>query len=130
MRKTTEIRTTCVTVRVNASERKRLEKLYQRTTANSLSEYARYVLLRKPVVVRYRNKTADDFLTEMIQLKIELNTIGKNFNQSVHKLHTFDQVPDIRVWAVLNEANKNMFLKQVEKIGEKLQQIYELWCQK
>lgn len=66
----------------------------------------------------------------MILLKNELNAIGKNFNQAVHKLHTLDHVPEIKAWAVLNEVGKKIFMKKVEEIKEKLTQIHEQWLQK
>jgi hypothetical protein len=66
----------------------------------------------------------------MILLKNELNAIGKNFNQVVHKLHILDHDPQIKAWAILNEASKKTFMKKVEEIEEKLSQIYQLWLQK
>ena len=66
----------------------------------------------------------------MIRLKHELNAIGNNFNQAVHKLHTLDHIPDIKAWAIHNESGKNLFLKKADEILEKLNQIYELWLQK
>ena len=117
-------------IRLNANEKKKLNYLYNRSTCNSLSEYARQVLLREPVFIIYRNQSADDFLEEMIQLKNELNAIGKNFNQAVHKLHTLGRVPEIRTGAILNENDKKNFTRKVQEIQEKLSQIYELWSQK
>jgi len=81
-------------------------KFYSRTTSNSLSEYARDLLLREPVNILYRNQSADEFLEEMFQLKNELNAIGKNFNQAVHNLHTLDHIQDIKTWAIINESGK------------------------
>jgi len=98
--------------------------------SNALSEYARDVLLKQPVNVIYRNQTADEFLAEMILLKNELNTIGKNFNQVVHKLHTLDHVPEIKAWAILNESSKKIFMKKVDEIKDKVNQIYQQWLQK
>jgi hypothetical protein len=115
---------------LNEDEEKKLKKLYGRTTSNGLSEYARAVLLKEPVTVLYRNQTADEFLAEMILLKKELNAIGNNFNQAVHKLHILDQVPEIKSWAIVNEDNKKAFMKKVDKIKEKMSQIHEQWLQK
>ena len=130
MKDADEIRTKWLPIRLNANEKKKLNYLYNRSTCNSLSEYARQVLLREPVLIKYRNQSADDFLEEMIQLKNELNAIGKNFNQAVHKLHTLGRVPEIRTWAILNENDKKNFTRKVQEIQEKLSQIYELWSQK
>ena len=130
MKEKIQIRSILLPIRLNAEEKKKLHSFYGKTTCNSLSEYARSVLLKEPVNVFYRNQTADEFLAEMIQLKKELNAIGNNFNQAVHRLHTLDHVPEIKVWAIMNETGKNAFLKKVEEIKEKMSQIYILWSQK
>jgi len=44
-------------------------KLYKKTTCQSISEYARNILLEKPVIIKYRNESADQFLTQMIAFK-------------------------------------------------------------
>jgi len=130
MKETKQVRKGWLTVRLNEDEEKKLNKFFSRTTSGSLSEYARDVLLREPVNVIYRNQSADEFLTEMILLKKELNAIGNNFNQSVHKLHTLDHVPEIKAWAILNESSKKVFIKKVDEIKEKMNQIYQQWSQK
>ena len=125
-----QVRKGWLTVRLNEDEEKKLNKFFSRTTSGNLSEYARDVLLREPVNVIYRNQSADEFLTEMILLKKELNAIGNNFNQAVHKLHTLDHVPEIKAWAILNESSKKVFIKKVDEIKEKMNQIYQQWLQK
>jgi len=130
MKKGNKIRSKWLTIRLNEEEEKKLNQLYSRTTCNALSEYARGVLLREPIIILYRNRTADEFLEEMIFLKNELNAIGKNFNQVVHKLNSFDQIPEIKAWAILNETTQKSFLRKVDEIKEKMCQIYEQWSQK
>jgi hypothetical protein len=111
-------------------EKTRLDKLYKKTTCNSLGEYIRSVLLKEPVIIRFRNQSADDFLEEILLLRKELNAIGNNFNQLVHKLYTLDSIPDIKAWATLNEASKKNFMNKVAEIGEKVSEIYEKLAQK
>jgi MobC-like protein len=130
MKEAKQIRSEWLTIRLNENEQKKLNQLYSRSTSNSLSEYARDVLLKEPVNIIFRNQTADDFLAEMILLKNELNAIGKNFNQVVHKLHTLDHVPEIKAWVILNESSKKIFMKKVEEIKDKVNEIYQQWSQK
>lgn len=130
MKKNKQVRKGWLTIRLNEDEENKLDKFYNRTTSGSLSEYARDVLLKEPVNVIYRNQSADEFLAEMILLKNELNAIGKNFNQVVHKLHTLDHVAEIKAWAILNETSKKNFIKKVDEIKEKMNQIYQQWSQK
>jgi hypothetical protein len=130
MKETKKTRSKWLTIRLNEDEEKKLNQLYSQTTSNALSEYARDVLLKKPITLLYRNQTADEFLEEMILLKKELNAIGHNFNQAVHKLHTLDHDPQIKAWAILNEASKKLFMQKVEEIRERMNLIYEQWSQK
>ena len=130
MKQTKKIRTVWLTIRLNEDEERTLNKFYDQSTSNSLSEYARDVLLREPIVFLYRNQTAEHFLAEMVLLKNELNAIGKNFNQVVHKLHTLDHDADIKAWAILNESSKKTLIKKVDEIKEKMNQIFEQWSQK
>ncbi len=119
-----------ITIRLKPEEFERLQRHYKSTTCRKLSEYARKILLNKPVVVNYRNQSADEILAEMIQLKAELSALGNNFNQAVKKLHTLDQIPEFRTWVLLNEASKQSFLKKVEEIKLRMNQLYETWSQK
>ncbi|HTS43267.1 MAG TPA: hypothetical protein VMH01_02650, partial [Puia sp.] len=71
----------------------------------------------------------DDFLSDMLALKKELNAIGNNFNQSVHKLHSLDKVSEIQTWAVKNEEDKRIFFEKIDMIFERMNQLYKLWSQ-
>ena len=130
MKEKKKIRCKWLTIRLNEDEEKKLIQLYSRTTSNALSEYARDVLLGEPVTIKYRNESADTWLEEMILLKKELNSIGNNFNQAVHTLHMLGHIPEIKTWAILNEATKKIFMYKVDEIKIKMNQIYELWSQK
>ena len=80
-----------ISFRVKPEEYDKIHKLFRATTHRKLSEYARKVLMNKPVTVKYRNGLIDEFLTDIIPLKNQLNAIGKNLNQVVRKLHAVDQ---------------------------------------
>lgn len=130
MKEPKAVRSKWLTIRLNDEEEKKLNKFFHRTTSGSLSEYARDLLLKEPVTILYRNQTADEFLAEMLLLKQQLNAIGNNFNQAVHRLHTLDHIPEIKAWAVINENGKKLLMQKVEEIKERMNQIYELWSQK
>lgn len=130
MKEKKSIRSKWLTIRLSEAEEAKLLQLYQSTTAQGLSEYARTVLLQKPVTVIYRNASADDFLDQMVGLKTELKAIGNNFNQVVHQLHRLNHFSEIRAWVILNEASRRTLEKKTAEILEKLAQIYTLWSQK
>ena len=94
-----------------------------------MSDYIRRIILQKPVVVRYRNQSADDFLAEIIKLKNELNAIGNNYNQAVHRLHTLDRIEEMKFWLLINESTQKPFIKKTEEIKEIMNQIYQRWLQ-
>jgi hypothetical protein len=119
-----------ISIRVKPEEYSTIYRFYMRTTCRKLSEYVRMVLLKEPVTIYYRNQSADEILSAMNQFKNELTAIGNNFNQSVHKLHTLDSVPEIRVWAMLNESSKQTLLGKVEEIRLRMNQLYETCARK
>ena len=119
-----------ISFRVKPKEYEKIHANFKNTTCQKLSEYARKVLLEKPVHIRYRNETSDDFLKEMIILKNELNAIGNNFNQAVKRLHTTDKDPEIRFWLTKTQPVIEQFQKKTEQIRERLNQIYQLWLSK
>lgn len=86
-----------ITIRVNPEEYNTIYNYFKATTCNKLSQYVRKVLLQKPVVVTYRNQSADEILSALNALKKELAAVGNNFNQSVHRLHTMDNFSEIKL---------------------------------
>jgi hypothetical protein len=125
-----EVRRKMVVVRMNETEFSQLEKLQQKTTEKDTSSYLRKVALQKPVTVKYRNASADDFLLDMLNLKKELNAIGNNFNQAVHKLHLLDKIPEFRVWINQYDALHQSFISKTEQINMKVNELYEQWLLK
>ena len=118
-----------ISFRVKPEEYEQIRKHFSSTTCRKLSQYARKVLMNKPVIVKYRNQSADEFLSAMIPLKNELNAIGNNFNQAVKKLHTLNQISEFKMWLTTYEAEKQILLKKVDEIKSKINQLYEQWSQ-
>ncbi len=125
-----EVRRKMVVVRMNETELNQLTKFQQKTTEKDTSSYLRKVALQKPVTVKYRNESADDFLLDMLNLKKELNAIGNNFNQAVHKLHLLDKIPEFRVWVQQYDGLQKVLISKVEEIKLRMNQLYEQWLQK
>ena len=125
-----EVRKIFIKIRMNDEELNQVKKKQQQTTERSLSEYIRNVSMQKPVTVKYRNQSADDFLKQMLELKKDLNGIGNNFNQAVHKLHLLDKIPEFRVWVNQYDGLQKTLLRKVEEIKLRMNQLYEQWLQK
>src|ERR1700761_4968309 len=86
-----------------------LEKSWKKSTVSKLSEYVRRVLFGKAVTVYTRNQSLDELMTELVLLRRELNAIGVNFNQAVHRLHTLDYLPQMQAWLQVFERDKDVF---------------------
>lgn len=129
-KKEAEVRRRMVVVRLSESEFERLQYFQKMTTEATVSNYLRRVALSKPVVVKYRNATADDFLRDMLELKRELSALGNNYNQAVKKLHVLEKIPEFRSWLTVYEHARQAFLQKVEQIHLRITRLYELWLQK
>jgi len=125
-----EVRNKMVVVRMNEAELNQLTKLQGKTTEKDTSSYLRKVALQKPITVKYRNESADDFLLDMLNLKKELNSIGNNFNQAVHKLHILDKIPEFRGWVQQYDGLQKVLISKVEEIRLRMNQLYDQWLQK
>lgn len=124
-----EVRDIIFKLRLNRSEKIQLVSLQEKSTEKDLSAYVRKVSLKEPVVVKYRNASADDLLHCMVQLSKELNAIGNNFNQAVKKLHSLEKIPEFRFWIQHHEALKQTMLEKVEQVRISMIQIQERWLQ-
>lgn len=130
MKETKNVRNKSLKTRLNEKEYNKIQELYKKTTCQSISEYARSILLKKPVIIKYRNQSADELLSEMINLKNDLNAIGINYNQAVNRLHILDRIPEIKTWLLIHETLYQSFIKKVEEIKTQMNQIYQSWLQK
>ncbi len=116
-----------ISFRVKPPEYEKIHGRFSKTTCRKLSEYARKVLLEKPVYIKTRNESADQFLQEMLLLKKELNAIGNNYNQAVHKLHSLNHIEEIKCWLHRHEPVHENFLQLSENIFLKLHEIHGQW---
>ena len=116
-------------IRLTEDDYNRIHKKFERSSNRKFSEYARKVLLDKPVTVNQRNQSLDDFMAEMIALRNELSAIGNNYNQTVKRLHALQQIDEIKTWLFLNETAHKIILKKVAEITLKINQINDQWLQ-
>ena len=125
-----DVRKHFVKTRMNDAELNTLTMLQQKTTERDISSYLRKVSLQKPVTVKYRNQSADDFLKQMLELRKDLNGIGNNFNQAVHKLHLLDKIPEFRAWIQQYDGLQKLLVNKVEEVRLRMNQLYEQWLLK
>lgn len=119
-----------ISFRVKPAEYEKIHVFFSRSTYRKLSEYARNVLLQKPVIFQTKSESADQFLQEMLLLKKELNAIGNNYNQAVKKLHTLNHIEEVKWWLNRHESLHENFLLLSDTIFQKLDQIHRQWLSK
>ena len=127
MRKENSNRTRIVGLRFTPEEYVKIERKWKASTSSKLSDYIRKHLFNKPVTTNFRNESLDEFMSEIIRLRAELNAIGNNFNQAVKKLHTLNQIPEFKVWIISSELDKKSLLDKVEEIKECIRKISIKW---
>lgn len=125
-----EVRSRFIKMRMNGREYAQLEQHWKQTTERYLSNYLRKVCLQKPVIVQYRNASADDVLSAMLQLKKDLHCIGSNFHEAVQRLHLLEKIPEFRTWLLLNESLQRDVAHNIEQIKCHMTELYEQWLLK
>lgn len=126
----TEIRSKEIHFRLKQAEYNKMEALRKQSNEKSLSNYLRKVALKKPVLVTYRNASADAFLLEMVELKDQLRILGNTYGLAVRTLRLLEKIPDFKAWIQQYENSRQSLLAMVKDIHSKVIQLYEQWLQK
>lgn len=129
MKDISEKRTKWLHIRLTSKEQEKIQAKYKQSTCRKVSDYARKVLLDKPVKIKQRNQSLDDFMAEMILLRNELSAVGNNYNQVVKKLHMLKDFSDIKGWLLVHESARKMMLNKVDEIKLKIGEINDQWLQ-
>ena len=129
MAQTQTNRTRIIGLRLTPEEYSDVEKRWKASTCRKLSDFVRHIIFEKPVVTTYRNKSLDDFMSESIRLRKELNSIGNNFNQAVKKLHTLDQASEIKEWLIGYELEKKLLFNKVDEVKNHIRKMADKWLQ-
>lgn len=129
MEKENSNRTRIVGLRFTPQEFVKIERKWKASTCRKLSDYIRKHLFDKPITTNYRNQSLDEFMSEIIRLRTELNGIGNNFNQAVKKLYTLQQISEFKDWIISSELEKKILLNKVEEIKKNIQKMAEKWLQ-
>jgi hypothetical protein len=117
-------------IRLDQKEWDKVHKLTSNSTCRSVSEYARKVLLEKPVRVFYRNQSFDDFEETMIRVLAQLATFGDNFNLLLKNALSPEKSPDLKpLLPPLLECAKS-FARTAEEIRAHVRKLADLCDQK
>lgn len=70
-------RTERLLILYSEEEYRQLKKVFARSVSRTISSYVRKVSLEEPVEMINRNASFDDFIGEIVQLRIEMTAIRK-----------------------------------------------------
>lgn len=127
MKEKPNIRDKWLHVRLNKEEYNQLKRSFGRTTEQKLSVYARKILLGKPMIQGTRDRSLEDILAVLVKLRLDLNGIGNNYNQVVHKLHTLDHIHEFKAWINAHEQEQKAMLDHIESIRDYLDKTAVKW---
>lgn len=125
-----ERRTRLIKLRVNEGELDAIRAHQKKSTDRNLSQYLRKLALGKPVTVKIRNASADDFLRDMLPLKVALEETCSVYEKATHRLQVLQKIPEFRTWLLLYDTSRIKLLEQVARIDQRITQLYEQWLQK
>ncbi|MBK0378553.1 plasmid mobilization protein [Mucilaginibacter segetis] len=130
MEKQKENRSKTLLTRLKPDEYQSIYSAFKKTRFNKLSEYSRSLLLSKPVVVNYRDKSMDEMLEELALLRRELNAIGTNLNQAVRQINSAQGNAEKKLWLNLLSVIGTKIDPAIGQIKDRMQNFSELWSQK
>jgi len=114
-------------LRLTDQEKIQIHKAFLKTTQRRISDYARNILLGKPMIATYRNASMDEMMTELIALRKDLNGLANNFNQTVHKLHTLDNGSSLEGLLTRYEKQRKVLFEKVENMRVMMNKIGKEW---
>jgi len=129
MKEKADVRTRKVSVRLTSGEYASLYEKFKTTTHRNLVAYLRDLIHRKPVTVKYRNQSIDDFLPVAIGIKNELRTIDSHFTRIIDQLNSLAPAGRLKDILEYFAAEQVSLLEKMEDIRHTLIKIHEQWSQ-
>ncbi|HSZ34670.1 MAG TPA: hypothetical protein VK772_15245 [Puia sp.] len=109
---------------VSEPEYQKIEALYKRSTCQSINDYARSVALHKPVVMKIRNESAENFLQLIIPIKNQLESAATQFTRSLTKLQSLESAHSIKAWCDVPQHSPVELLAQIEILRQLMNHYY------
>lgn len=119
-----------ITIRFSDQERQLLNRRQQESTAGSISDYIRSVLLKGKITIRQRNDSLDRLINEFTQIRTQMQAVGNNFNQVVKRINQFKEPEAIVLWRASAEKYQQELLAKINSVEQRIEKAYKLWSQK
>ncbi|WP_339880813.1 hypothetical protein [uncultured Algoriphagus sp.] len=115
-------------VRLTLQEYEKIQTEFGQTVQDSLSDYARKLLLKRPVIGRYRDTGMQELLAELTALKRDLHGIATNYNQLVKKINSQGESEIDSNLTQGHEFQKNI-LNSLDLVNRFINQTAAKWLQ-
>ncbi|WP_026956820.1 plasmid mobilization protein [Algoriphagus vanfongensis] len=102
-------------IRLTDQELLTIKANFQKSIYENLSEFARRMLLQKPIVGRYRDTGVQELLKELVSLKRDLHGLATNYNQLAKKMNT---ASDLEI-----NTHRNQVIGMEVKIAKSLDSV-------
>src|ERR1700736_3910301 len=114
-----------ISVRISIEEYDRLKEAYRGTACRTFAKYLRAMMLREPVVGRYRSQSIDDFMPVALGLKNSLDASVRTVGNFIKALEGRPMSADIG--SLIDHLLAEMFSLRgaVEEIRSQLIKITE-----
>lgn len=113
-------------LRLNGKEYEQIQKGFDTTTHDKLSDYARCLLLKKPVIAGYRDTNMQEILAGLTTLKKDLHGVAVNYNQAVKKLNALGNLEVISYLPQLKKEHEKV-LVTLRSVDTLIQKTTEKW---
>jgi hypothetical protein len=81
-----EPRNKMVSISMSQREHEALLGKYEETTYRVFGHFLYALIMRKPLIKKYRNQSLDDIYQSLVDIKSELEKIDRAFNSAIEKL--------------------------------------------
>jgi hypothetical protein len=115
-------------VRLTEAEYERIQRQFRGTVHDRMSDFARAMLLRKPIIGVYQNTALKEVLAELSALKKDIHGIAINYNQTVRKLNSSALPESVKMLPSL-ESDHEIILKSLRLVEHYLHQTAQKWLQ-
>lgn len=129
MERKKNIRNKWLHLRLDEAEHQQLINQFNSTTERHLSQYARKILLGKPMIKMVKDTGLQDIQAVLFKMQKDLNGIGNNYNQMLHRLHLSDTCSEVRIWVKKYEIEKKTLFEAIKTIKEYLGKTSQKWLQ-
>ncbi|TDQ73842.1 plasmid mobilization protein [Sphingobacterium yanglingense] len=116
-------------IRIDEDELLQLQNMQLRTTEKYISNYVRKIMFNKPLIARTRDESLNEIITVLTKLQKDLNGIGNNYNQMLHRLHLSTSVAEVKLWLKLYEKQRVELFICIDEIKAFIAKSAEKWLQ-